>query len=212
MDTMGIAVERGAQPGAPRDPELAADCTRCLALCCSLPFSRGRDFPEDKPGGRACRNLAGDYSYRIHDRLLDLGWQGCVSFDCFGAGQQVSQVTYGGLDDPAHAGERAAAFSVVRMLHEMRFILGDPACRASTYAGEARALDGELARIAALPAPDLLAVDVVALREAGPSGVHRRRRRAGRPRAPQRLPGGRPAGHRPHQCGPARRGPARRSS
>ena len=44
-----------------------------------------------------------------------------MTFDCFGAGQQVSQVTYGGVSWREHdnLGEMAAVLSVMRLLHEM---------------------------------------------------------------------------------------------
>jgi hypothetical protein len=142
-----------------------ADCTRCFALCCELPFARGRDFPEDKAAGARCRNLAGNHECTVHAQLLDLGWRGCVAFDCFGAGQQVCQVSYASVDDPTRVEERAAVFAVVRQLHEMRFLLGDPGCAASSYADLARALDSELAEQAGLPPAALVAVDLPALRD-----------------------------------------------
>lgn len=149
-------------------PLLASDCGRCSGLCCvALPCTRGREFPEDKPAGVACRQLADDHTCGIHDRLLTLGWRGCTEFECFGAGQQVTQVTYGGRDwraDPGEVGRVFAVFAVMRGLHEMRFLLADPACAASSYDGEAAALAAELEAAAALAPAELLAVDLGELR------------------------------------------------
>ena len=108
--------------GGVREVDLVADCSRCFGLCCVLlPFHRDSGFGITKQGGRACHHLDGDDGCEIHGTLREDGWPGCASFDCFGAGQQVSQVTYGGaswrdLDD---LGEMAAVLSVMRQLHEM---------------------------------------------------------------------------------------------
>ncbi len=137
-------------------------------MCCvALPLTRGREFPEDKRAGVACRHLADDFGCRIHDALLPGGWSGCVTFDCFGAGQHVVQVTYGGTtwrDRPDLAAEMFAVFEMVKALHEVRFLLADPACGGSSYAAEATALDAELALLTAGGAEDLLAVDLAELR------------------------------------------------
>lgn len=108
--------------GTPEAPSLVADCGQCFALCCVLlPFSAGAGFGIDKPGGTPCPNLADDDRCGIHATLRQDGWAGCVTFDCFGAGQQVSQVTYGGVSwrDHDNLGEMAAVLSVMRLLHEM---------------------------------------------------------------------------------------------
>lgn len=128
------------------DLALVPDCARCEALCCSLPFTRSREFPEDKPDDSPCRHVTADHRCGIHQRLWSDGWLGCVTFDCFGAGQHVVQRTYGGARgaDPA---ERRAVFAVLRQLHEMRFLLADPACAATAVAPEAAALAAELATL-----------------------------------------------------------------
>ncbi|WP_240617138.1 pentapeptide repeat-containing protein [Nocardioides speluncae] len=103
--------------------ELRADCSRCVGLCCVAPaFSKGSEFAIDKPAGVACLNLEADFRCSIHTSLRDQGFRGCTVFDCFGAGQQVTQVTYGGAhwrDVP----EMLDAFLVMRDLHEMRWYL-----------------------------------------------------------------------------------------
>lgn len=96
--------------------ELRADCARCMGLCCVAPgFARSADFAIDKPAGTACPNLAADDSCSIHSELRPRGFPGCTTYDCFGAGQQVTQQTYAGAatwrSDPASAGEIFRVFA-----------------------------------------------------------------------------------------------------
>lgn len=103
--------------------ELRADCGRCAGLCCVAPaFAKSADFAIDKPAGRPCPNLAEDFRCGIHERLPESGFRGCVVFDCFGAGQQVTQVTFGGRDwrgTPGIAGQMFALLPIMRQLHEL---------------------------------------------------------------------------------------------
>lgn len=109
--------------------DLRADCARCAGLCCVAPaFAASSDFAVDKPAGQPCANLAPDFRCGIHDDLRDRGFAGCTVFDCFGAGQQVTQVTFGGRDwrgDPGIAAAMFAAFAVLRQLHELLWYLAD---------------------------------------------------------------------------------------
>jgi hypothetical protein len=107
---------------------LQADCANCAALCCVVPaFAKSSDFAIDKPAGRACRNLAeGDFGCTIHERLDDKGFHGCVVFDCFGAGQRITQETFGGRswrDEPGIAQDMFAMLPLVRQLHELMWLL-----------------------------------------------------------------------------------------
>ena len=109
-------------PGRPAEPELTADCSRCFALCCVLlPYSRAAGFGADKQGGVPCPSSR--QRRPLHDPRgpARRGWPGCTVFDCFGAGQQVAQVTYGGTSwrDHDDLGEMAAVLSVMRRVHEM---------------------------------------------------------------------------------------------
>jgi uncharacterized protein YjbI with pentapeptide repeats len=105
--------------------ELRADCARCAGLCCVAPaFSASADFAIDKKAGQACPHLGRDFRCDIHERLRPSGFGGCAVFDCFGAGQQVTQVTFGGRNwrtDPEIAPAMFAAFAVLRPLHELRW-------------------------------------------------------------------------------------------
>ncbi len=121
------------------EPELVADCSRCFALCCVLlPYRRDGGFGADKPGGTPCHHLGADDRCGIHADLRERGWSGCAIFDCFGAGQHVSQVTYGGRSWREHddLGEMAAVLSVQRRVHEMLAHLGEVARRSPDDAAE----------------------------------------------------------------------------
>ena len=115
--------------GAARRPELRADCERCAALCCVAPaFSASADFAIGKAAGQPCPNLRSDFRCSIHDRLRPAGFGGCAAFDCLGAGQQVTQVTFGGRswrDEPDLAAPMFAAFAVLRQLHELLWYLAE---------------------------------------------------------------------------------------
>lgn len=133
-------------------PALEADCATCFGLCCVLlPFRREGGFGADKPGGRPCRNLGDDDRCRIHRDRVEMGWPACVRFDCRGAGQFVSQVTYAGRSWRAGSDpdEMAAVFSVVLELHTM------------------------LALLAGIPAGGALAERIGRLRGGGPEQVMR---------------------------------------
>ncbi|EPH43869.1 pentapeptide repeat-containing protein [Streptomyces aurantiacus] len=109
--------------------ELQADCGDCFGLCCvALPFSRSSDFPVNKAAGTPCGNLQEDFRCGIHERLRDKGYNGCTVFDCFGAGQKVSQVTFKGVswrEDPDSARAMYEVFPVMRQLHELlKYIAG----------------------------------------------------------------------------------------
>ena len=109
--------------------ELHADCGRCAALCCAGPaFAASADFAFDKPAGQPCPHLSAGFRCGIHDRLRARGFPGCAVYDCFGAGQRVTQETFGGQDwrqAPAAAGRMFAVFGVMRQLHELLWYLGE---------------------------------------------------------------------------------------
>ncbi|WP_434444608.1 pentapeptide repeat-containing protein [Lentzea sp. E54] len=107
--------------------ELKGDCANCFGLCCvALPFAKSADFAATKDAGTPCRNLLADHSCGIHDQLRQKGYSGCTVYDCFGAGQRVSQTVFQGND--WRTGERQkmlAVFPVVRQLHELLWYLAE---------------------------------------------------------------------------------------
>ncbi|WP_280884993.1 pentapeptide repeat-containing protein [Streptomyces sp. LBL] len=107
---------------------LRGDCERCFGLCCvALPFAASADFAIDKQAGTPCPNLRGDHRCGIHAELRPRGFTGCTVYDCFGAGQKVSQLTFGGQDwrtgSREHARRMFDVFPVVRQLHELLWYL-----------------------------------------------------------------------------------------
>jgi len=107
--------------------DLRADCANCFALCCVVPaFAASADFAIDKPAGHACPHLQLDFRCGIHTRLRPSGFAGCTVYDCFGAGQKVSQGTYAGQDwrsAPRTARQMFQVFPVMRDLHELLYYL-----------------------------------------------------------------------------------------
>ena len=107
---------------------LRADCSRCAGLCCVAPaFAASADFAIDKPAGVACPQPAGRLPLRHPRRLRERGFPGCTVFDCFGAGQRVTQGTFGGRswrEAPELAAAQFAVLPVVRQLHEIALVPG----------------------------------------------------------------------------------------
>lgn len=124
---------------------LRADCTRCFGLCCVAPaFSASADFAIDKPAGQACPHLRDDFRCAIHQDLRQRGFPGCTVYDCFGAGQQVAQVTFGGRDwrrAPEIAARMFSVFTIMRHLHELLWYLTE-----ALRLPPARPVHGELRR------------------------------------------------------------------
>lgn len=169
-----------AEPGS----ELRADCQRCFGLCCvALNFARSADFAIDKPAGQPCPNLRADFRCVIHDQLRPRGFAGCAAFDCFGAGQKVAQVTYGGRDwrrAPETAEQMFRVFSVMQRLHELLWQLTEALKLdgAHELRPELTAARDELERVSLGGPEELLAVDVTSRRRHAGALLARASRRA----------------------------------
>ena len=157
-------------PGSAID--LRPDCSRCAGLCCvAAAFAASADFAIDKAAGEACPNLEADFRCGIHANLRRAGFPGCVAYDCFGAGQQVTQVTFHGRDwrsAPDEAGAMFEAFATMRALHELAWYLREALSLPAT-ARLAGGLADALSRVVSLtglPAGELAAVDVAGLQAA----------------------------------------------
>lgn len=127
---MHILFEDRDYPNPKRDisrNSLHADCENCFGLCCvALPFAASVDFAIDKDAGKPCPNLQSDFRCSIHKSLRQQGFKGCTVFECFGAGQKVSQVTFGGVDwreGPEKARKMYNVFPIMQQLHEMLWYL-----------------------------------------------------------------------------------------
>lgn len=161
---------RDDAPPAQDASSLRADCGNCFGLCCvALPFAASADFAVDKPAGQPCGNLRADFGCGIHSRLREQGFSGCTVYDCFGAGQKVSQVTFGGRswrEAPDTARQMFDVFPVMRQLHElMRYLteaLTLPAAR--PVHPELRGLLDGIEALTRRDAAGLLDVDVPAHR------------------------------------------------
>ncbi|GAA1960059.1 pentapeptide repeat-containing protein [Kitasatospora viridis] len=158
-------------PAPPQDRrELRADCANCFGLCCvALPFARSADFAANKDAGRPCHNLQQDFRCGIHTQLREKGYSGCTVFDCFGAGQRVSQVVFGGTnwrEQPSTSQQMFQVFPVMRHLHELLWYVAE-----ALDLPEARSVEPQLRRAyaevdgLAQGSPEaILAIDVTALR------------------------------------------------
>jgi hypothetical protein len=144
-----------------RRPDLVPDCGRCAALCCiATSFDAGEDFAFDKAAGTGCRYLTRDCRCAIHDQLAERGFRGCAAYECFGAGPRATRA-FADLADSER--ERSEAFRILRVVHELLWLLTqaarlcENACEiAREVAHEIDALDA----IARRPARDLLDVDL----------------------------------------------------
>ncbi|RBY90766.1 pentapeptide repeat-containing protein [Blastococcus sp. TF02A-26] len=152
----------------PRDDRalLHADCARCAALCCVLPpFAASADFAIDKPAGRPCPNLAADDRCSIHARLPERGFPGCVTFDCFGAGQQLVQVTYAGRDPRRDPGA-LAVLDAMRQVSELLWYVAEALARpaAAPLRPRLTAVRDRARALREAPADELAELDTGALR------------------------------------------------
>lgn len=106
---------------------MKSDCSKCSGLCCiALFFSKMDGFPENKPAGKPCKNLQKNFQCNIHEELINKKLKGCLGYDCFGAGQQVTQAIYLGQtwqDTACNTKEIFDVFLRVFQLYQMRYYL-----------------------------------------------------------------------------------------
>ncbi len=150
--------------------ELRADCTQCHALCCvALVFLDSADFPFAKDAGEPCPKLGRDDRCTIHAELRPQGFAGCAAYDCFGAGQRVSQMTFGGRhwrSSPELAGSMFAVLPAMRQLHELLWYLADARARPECDGLRAQLEDARVTvdELAGGSPDELLACDLNAVR------------------------------------------------
>ncbi|MGG0811622.1 pentapeptide repeat-containing protein [Paenibacillus alvei] len=146
--------------------DLRADCENCFGLCCvALPFAASVDFAMNKDAGVPCSNLQANYRCGIHTNLRERGCKGCTVFECFGAGQKVSQITFEGIDW-REGSERAETmynvFPIMHQLHEMLWYLHEALMREAVRSirQELNMALTETIRLTELRADELLKLDV----------------------------------------------------
>lgn len=151
--------------------DLRINCKKCFGFCCiALYFSASEGFPIDKDAGKPCLNLQSGFSCAIHKNLRKNGLKGCTAYDCFGAGQKVAQVTYGGQDwrqVPESAKQMFEAFLIMRQLHEMLWYLTEALTlqEAGPIQDKLSHMINEMEGLTHLNADSLLALDVAAHRD-----------------------------------------------
>jgi uncharacterized protein YjbI with pentapeptide repeats len=149
---------------------LQADCENCFGLCCvALPFAASVDFAIDKDAGQPCLNLQSDFRCGVHKNLRQIGFRGCTVYDCFGAGQKVSQITFGGLDwrqAPGSAKQMNEVFPIMRQLHELLWYLTEALTLQPAHPihGALRIALDETERLTRLSPDSIMELDVAAHR------------------------------------------------
>nr|WP_232327921.1 pentapeptide repeat-containing protein [Kibdelosporangium sp. MJ126-NF4] len=140
-------------------------------MCCvALPFAASADFAVSKDAGDPCVNLLADFQCGIHSSLRQRGFPGCTVFDCFGAGQKVSQVTFAGRDwraEPGSSGRMFRVFPVMRQLHELLWYLTEAISLepARELRDRLAAVLEETEKLTHAPAEAIIELDVPAHRE-----------------------------------------------
>ena len=108
--------------------DLVGDCARCQGLCCvALGFEPSAAFRFRKPAHVPCPRLDAETSRcGIHHELEESGMRGCAAFDCYGAGQEVTELLFPG-QSWRKGGDLATAifeaFDVLRAINELRWLL-----------------------------------------------------------------------------------------
>lgn len=107
--------------------QLKVDCSKCSGLCCTaLFFSKMDGFPENKIAGKPCTKLQNNYRCKIHHELGKRNMKGCIGYDCFGAGQHVTQCIYKGetwQTSQEQSKEIFDVFVMVFQLYQIRYFL-----------------------------------------------------------------------------------------
>jgi len=106
---------------------LKIDCKKCSGLCCVALYCTKTDgFPANKEAGTPCKHLNSDFSCKIHSRLADNNYKGCLAYDCFGAGQRTTQLYLpdGTWETNSEQKDKLfQVFMIVYQLHQMLWYL-----------------------------------------------------------------------------------------
>lgn len=108
-------------------------CEKCFGLCCvALYFSKTDGFPADKRAGTPCAELNAEFRCKIHEKLGAMRLRGCIAYECFGAGQLVSQAAFSGQSwraEPSSAELMFRTFLILQQVCEIGWHL----CEASAF-------------------------------------------------------------------------------
>ena len=139
-----------------------SDCSRCSGLCCiALYCFKSDGFPQNKPVGKPCINLMDNFKCRIHNDLERMGMRGCIGYDCFGAGQYLTEEVYSGVTwqtQPERVKEICDLYMFMYRMFQLRFFLYESKKLASseTLLPEINQLLQENDEICRLPIQEML--------------------------------------------------------
>jgi hypothetical protein len=95
-------------------PNFRANCSDCCGLCCVVPnLLAVQGFRVDKATETPCVHLSPRHRCSIHATREIHGYAACEGFDCFGAGQWITQRLFGGAswtDSPVLARQMFHAY------------------------------------------------------------------------------------------------------
>ncbi len=80
-------------------------------------------FAYDKKAAEPCKHLTKDHACNIHEQLTDKGFAGCVRYNCFGAGQRVTNELFAGKSWRDHPNEAQKMFDAYRVMHNVHEFL-----------------------------------------------------------------------------------------
>ena len=132
---------------------MKSDCSKCSGLCCTaLFFSKTDGFPKDKIAGEPCMHLLKNYQCKIHSQLKAKKMRGCIGYDCFGAGNQVTEIVYKRKtwnELPKQSKEIFDVFTAVFQLYQIRYFLTEASLLifADSFSGDIQKLIEEHVRI-----------------------------------------------------------------
>ncbi len=122
---------RAAAADDPSPARFRSDCSRCVGLCCvAHAFVRSVGFGIDKANDEPCPHLQKDNHCTIHAERSERGFDGCIVYECYGAGQRVTQDLFGGRswhDEPDILAPMMQAFRSMRLVHELQMLLAEAA-------------------------------------------------------------------------------------
>lgn len=146
--------------------KLKIECEKCSGLCCVALYCMKTDgFPENKEAGIPCKCLMPDFRCTIHSKLSEKNMRGCLAYDCFGAGQKVTQDCFPNINwktHPEKANEIFEVFLIVFQLHQMQWYLLESLTliSAQPLKSSIKALIAENEEIANLPSDKILQFDI----------------------------------------------------